>query len=753
MSLLASRLHRAATALSVALLSLTGPGLATSAHAEGINGFLEYGYSYSTSDVTDATQSPRETTGDSFRQRYFLNIERTLYPNLRFTGGGLFEQTMSTTKTDDLETDSKTTRFAPRADLTLSNIFYNAGIGYNRRTDSTKIDGNSSPDRIVETLIGRLSLKPEGLPPVNFFYTRTNNFDENRESRDTTTDSYSLSSTYRPLKDLEIGYLGQYTKQTDNLNDRESTSTLHNGRVAYSRQFLEGRASLTGTYNISMQQTENVRFISSPLPATAAFSENVSAPLIPDTTDLNFTLPAGILTNGSGIEPVSPYLIGKTPDSIQTLSTNYYHFGLDLQVAAPTNTLFVTINPSVELSAAQMMSVSSQFTWRVFSSTNNNDDWMEIPLLSAQFNTTGSFGTTDNSYELTFNDTSARYFKVVIQPKLITSPVDYSGPIDVHVTELRSSLRIAESTQSTSTESTSHLLNLGGRVRIYDPYDVNYEFFYTYNKSDTDFFSSSRYTISNALRAQHRFSPIITGSARVAREDSSDDQEDRTAYIYSASLQATPLPLLSHTLVYSGRTESADSGSSSSNSLYLNNSASPYRGIDLSLSAGYSTSTTEDGQKNDSLTMGLGTSLTPNPKLSINLNYAVSNNKYSGGSSAPPTTTSHRGDLSVSYNPVRSIYLFGSLGIFAETDRDTTRTHNFGGSWGILRDGSLQLNFSYNENFNQANNQKERTIVPSLRWNIRPGSHFDVSYFISRNTSDIQEADFTSLSALLRIGF
>jgi hypothetical protein len=327
------------------------------------------------------------------------------------------------------------------------------------------------------------------------------------------------------------------------------------------------------------------------------------------------------------------------------------------------------------------------------------------------------------------------------------------GPVEVYVTETRSFLRIAESTQSTSNETVSHLLNLGGRIRIYDPGDVNYEFFYNYSKSDTDFFSSTRYTISNALRAQHRFNRILTGSARVGREDSSEVDDTRTAYLYSASLQATPLPLLTHTLVYSGRNESADNGDSSSHSLYLNNFASPYRGVDLSLSAGYSTNSSDTGQTTDSLTLSIGTSLVPNPKLSINMNYAASNIKQSGGNAVNPDTTTHRGDLSVSYNPVRSVFLHGSVGIFAETDKDTTTTQSFGGSWGILRDGSLQLNFSYNENYNQVNNQKERTIVPSLRWNIRPGSHLDVSYLISSNSTDTEDDDFTSLSALLRIGF
>jgi hypothetical protein len=734
------------------VLACIGTIMPPEAHADGINGFMEFGYNSTKSETKDEVTGPSDSDSTTYLQRYSLSLDRTLFPQLRLNVGGLFEKITSDSTTDGIDSEASNTRFIPRGDLILFTPLYDAGISYNRREEKSKTDGVSSPTDVVETMSARLAMRPEALPTLNLFYTRTNFFDDKRESQDTTNDSYTLSSNYKPIKDLDLNYLGLYTKQTDRLNNQEITSTTHDGRVSYSRQFMEGRAAVTGTYNITQQTSENLRLIATPLPIMAAVASNPAAPLAAnDTTNPNFTVPSTALTNGSGDLPDSSgerYLIKTLPGSTQPIRSDYLHFGLDLQLAAPTNTITVTVNQDVT-------AIQGEFTWQVYYSNNNSNDWQPVPaMLSSIFRASSTeIGILPNSFELRFTNISARYFKVVVQQTRHLAPI--SPPLastEVYVTEVHSFIRIAESTRSTTSETLSHLVNLSGRVRLYDPYDVNYEFFYNYNKSETDFFTATRYTISNALRAQRRLNQTVTASARVSREDTSEPQADRVAYLYSAMLQAMPLPNLTHTLVYSGRTESTDTGNNTTNSFYLNNFASPYRGVDLSLSAGYSTTTDDTDKTTDTLSLNIGGTFTPNPKLTLNVNYAGSNVKQSGGTNTTPDKTTNRGDLTLSYNPVPAIYLHCAFGIQTETDRDTVTTQSYGGSWGILRDGSLQLNIAYSENLNPSSNQKDRSLVPSLRWNIRPGSYLDISYLISHSETDTQDSDFTTVTALLRIG-
>ncbi|WP_148212894.1 hypothetical protein [Citrifermentans bemidjiense] len=73
----------APVALALALCSVPCVAL-----ADGLSGFLEYGFGSSTNklqDVSGATTSSRST---SFLQRYNLAFDRSLYPTLFIKGGG-----------------------------------------------------------------------------------------------------------------------------------------------------------------------------------------------------------------------------------------------------------------------------------------------------------------------------------------------------------------------------------------------------------------------------------------------------------------------------------------------------------------------------------------------------------------------------------------------------------------------------------------------------------------------------------------
>ena len=62
--------------------------------------------------------------------------------------------------------------------------------------------------------------------------------------------------------------------------------------------------------------------------------------------------------------------------------------------------------------------------------------------------------------------------------------------------------------------------------------------------------------------------------------------ETRLAYIYNASLEATPLRTLTNRLTFSGRDETIGKSHTTNNSIFLYNSAQLYKGLDVNLNGG-----------------------------------------------------------------------------------------------------------------------------------------------------------------------
>src|SRR5512139_1033567 len=63
--------------------------------ADGIGGTIELTYSHGESNTSDPGGFEIRTRDDVFLQRYRLALDRTIYPNLRFSATGLFERVNS----------------------------------------------------------------------------------------------------------------------------------------------------------------------------------------------------------------------------------------------------------------------------------------------------------------------------------------------------------------------------------------------------------------------------------------------------------------------------------------------------------------------------------------------------------------------------------------------------------------------------------------------------------------------------------
>jgi hypothetical protein len=263
------------------LLVLVWPG---NALADSITGSLEGNYSFFTFRTTDEAGNTVKRDGNAYLSRFILNFEKDIYPNLKFSGGGIFEGTYSDVKTNDERTKTIFTRMSPFVDLTLNTPLYTAGVRYTRREDRIDQSGADALTGVNQEYSGILGWRPEGLPSAELRVIRTNTFDKDRSVLDLDKDFVSLLSRYR-YKGFTADYYGAFTQTQNNIIDLKTKDLLNSGRLAYADNFFKDRVSLNTTYNISHEEvrvaSEGAGFVSSQVFPFAGLS------IVSDTVALN----------------------------------------------------------------------------------------------------------------------------------------------------------------------------------------------------------------------------------------------------------------------------------------------------------------------------------------------------------------------------------------------------------------------------------------------------------------------------------
>jgi hypothetical protein len=246
----------------------------------------------------------------------------------------------------------------------------------------------------------------------------------------------------------------------------------------------------------------------------------------------------------------------------------------------------------------------------------------------------------------------------------------------------------------------------------------------------------------------------LVGSVRVGVENGEErDNRKRLAYVYNASLTTDPLRTLHHSLVLSGRTETIDDQPNDTYSAFLYNTAQLYTGIDVNLNGGVNFRKQETDEKIRDFIINLGANIVPHRAVVLVLNYSDRISKRWGVEREDGSAYTSILDISANFNPYRTLNLFASWQIIAEKGQNTDTTQNYALNWSPFPDGALQFNFAYNENLRSENNEKERIMGPSIRWNITRRSYLNVFYQITRSKSDLQEIDSKFLGTNLKIFF
>lgn len=699
--------------------------------AEGISGSVELTYSNARTRFEDSAGLSTSTETGSFLQRYNLTLDKRLYPNLSLLAGGLFDRRATTLKTGETEIDSTATRIRPFASLTLRSPLYLAEAAYSRSEDELEVSGAPSATTVRETYSSTLHWRPDGFPDLKLQFFRTNTFDRDRVVQDSTDDQYQLTSEYRPVSSLFLRYQATLRRNEDRVQDLTIDEIGHDGRIAYADWWWRRRVSVSSDYRYTRAETEiatggagEVRFALAPLTGLSAIDDTPESGAL----DPNPALIDGDLATGTGID------LGLPPPGGDPRPRN---MGLQFAVDTQVNTLLVWVDR--ELPAG----IGNAFSWTIYTSADGENWELRQTVAPADF------GPFQNRFEVRFADLVVRFIKVVVSPLSAGVPFASDFPT-IAVTELQAVLRRPAAEVAGRQARDTHLYNLGVRTRILQAPSLHYELTYSLAKAAP---APRRDTLSNGLAFSHQFTRVFSGTARVAREDGREAEGTRTAYLYNAAATAVPLPTLRHSLVFSGRRETVAGGTTDTKSVSLFNNAKLYEGVDVNLGAGKSFVSAETGEETDGTLINAGVTLVPHATLTLNLIYTDTRTERSGGERPPSTDTTRAAEANASFHPVPTIFLFGSYRIEQRTGEDRRSTVNYSATWSPFPDGTLHLNFFFNETLRSEDDARERTITPSLRWNITRRATLDVAY--QKLTSDAvsQKSDSEVVSGTFRISF
>jgi hypothetical protein len=692
-----------------ALVTVSGI-LATESRAEGLSGFLEYEYNKNHTDLTDASGQSNQTKSDSFRQLYNLRLDRRLYPNLNFLASGIFQKRDDSIDAEGLKRDTTTTNIRPFVSLNLRTPLYFAEAAYSRNEERVKTSESSPLSTVRESIISTLYWRPDRFPDLKIQFSRDHQFDKERMIVDTVTDLYRATSNYRPVDTLSLYYQGTFRNSELRLSDTRVKETDHNGRVNYSNNWWRRRITLGVDYNITKQEVET----------TTTGAAEVGLRVFPFAG-----LSASSDTPGNVVLASNPALIDGNSEAGAGVNlglplpggdARLRNMGMDFLVATEINTLYVLVDRDVT-------QVADAFSWRIYTSDDDPSDGMQSWVLR-QTVSPAIYSPTFNRFEIRFANVTARFIKVVTAPLSPTVPFASAYPT-IFVTEIQPEIRRPASEVAGKLSSTFQTGNLDFRAVILEAFNLTYEFNYLFTKRDPgDLF----YTVSNGLSFFRQFNRVFSGNGRVSFENGEDQNGNREAFIYTASVTAVPFQTLSQSIIFSGKDESIAGKRNTSISLLIYNIARLYEGIDANLSGGISFQEEDTGRKNKNTQVNAGATLMPNRKVNLTLLYNGTTTVTSGGNLIGETTTYTRaGEADLSITPVQAVSIFGSYRIEKSTEYLNRNILNYSFSWSPFRDGALQLNFNYNETI-RSDDTKERSIIPNMRLYVTPRSYLNLSY-------------------------
>jgi hypothetical protein len=707
--------------LALSVAAILAPA-AIPAGAQTASGYVELTATSNDVETEDPGGQRSEGEGGSFQQRYGLDLAWTLYPNFTVRAGGLFDRADASAEGDFGSTDATLTRIRPYLNARLRTAIFSAYLEF-FRTEQEQETGVSSTRDIQDSYRATLGWRPIDLPSLTIRLIRTEDFDENRRFRDTTTDIFDLTSKYSPVDELQLYYRGQLQEFNDNLLDNNTERTFHSGRVTYGDAWWDRRVRFDAEYDVDYRATET----------TSSGLGDIFSPLFPF---------GGLSVNSDELINVmlspNPALIDADPVVNAGIDLLYSgasgdnrlrHIGLDFGSPVTLNTLFLTVDRNLTSAIAAL------YVWDVYTS-DDNLVWVERASSSTPPPPTVTFGPILPRFEIGFADLTTRYVKVVTSP-LDTNSLGPSNIPNIFVTELGAALRTPAAEVEGRSSATSQLLSSSLRTRILESPALTHELAYSYRDPGTS--ARSTYDLSNGLSLRHAWNEVYSMTARLAHQRSQQQTGEQDGWVYTASLRANPFPTLQNTLVFSGRSLNLDGESSDSQSLFLYSNAELYEGINANLGVGASTLDRDNGESVETARLNAQMTLVPHRTVSFNLTFQNRRSKRSGGALPEERIeTRRRREVSVSYRPLNTLYFFFSYrqeGGFAGGDRFL---RSYSASWSPFPGGALQFIFGFDERYQSELDTLSRFVTPRIRWNMTNRWYWELAYQKSTFDSELQ---------------
>lgn len=729
--------RRAATA--AALLAAAVAAAPRAARAEFS---LRYFPQYLASDTRDVDAAGRVTTSEttSLDQRFLLDVNRALYPNLQLNLNGLYDWNAGTLTNNGTPGEFDQRNWNLYGVLKAGDRELNGGLQYLRSEQSASVLAGAAatlaPTRITERYgVFGVWAVPD-LPRVDALVTRTNQYDSSRLLADLTEDDAMLNALYS-LRDWDLAYRFRWSHPVDHLGGADTTTFTNIGFVGYASRFLQDRLSVAATYQLQAQS------IDTRVSSTAA-SESRPVPLVQGLSAIDFGTSAipgqirldpnpglvdGDFDAGAGLD------IGSAPAIAGDLHPR--NVGAQVQdLAARIDAVYVYVDR--QLSPA----IAAGYGWEAYRS-DDNLSWTPIAIPGPVL-----FGTFRNRFEIPVAATTgARYVKVVVRP---LNPAATTDPLYQHVlvTEIQAVQILTAAELLGRQDIVSGIATGTLRLKLLRAPNLYYEFsgFLTH----TTVRDRVTVNVTNALGLDHPLTPTVTASARAERTDSYEgaDLGRTTLSTLGASLGYRPIPTASGSVSYAGQWRGTPAGTAITHTGILFARADPYRGISLSANGAYSLGRLETGRDSRSVTGTFTAAAVPGPALTVSGDYAYSGSTESGLGMPETRATTQRveGTAIVTPFPALQATVTGAR-VLANGRWYTLGSLN--GSFSPLHGGEVVLSFAYNENLDTSAQYRLRTWGPTIRWNLRSGAFAEASY------SDVDSSDLAlrsrSHTAIVRL--
>lgn len=700
-----------------------------------INGSAEVNYNEANMSLSNPDGTNLSSHSQNISQLYRLNLQTDLAAKLHLTSGILFGRDLTQSDTDGEATGTALNRWQPQADLYFTDTLLQASVGGSRRQESRSAFG-SHFSLINEEYHAYANWRPVGLPQVSLRLHQVDNFDATRQEEDTSRRSGTLSLRYNALKNLDLRYQYAYEESDNHLLDLATQQETHSGGASYSGELAGRRIVYSAGLNFNRQSVTMVRQGSGeyvqPRPADAGLA---ALGYLPATTTLepNRQLNDNDLTTSSGID------IGAL-DANASTGSEWRNLGLDFTLPVAVNHLRVQLNREL------LEPIAAAFVWEIYSS-DDNQEWVLRQTIAA-----APFDLFEKRFDLRFLPVTSRYLKVAVRPLSPVIALQYPQEDwqSIPVMELQAFFTQPVADLARQSTSTSETGTFDLRIRLSESPALYYHSsLLAGHRSEVD---GIRYTLVNSLNLDHSWSPTLTTTASIGREESDNGTLATSAYLVSSALHYTPLPQASASLTYSGRIEPLAQGTETSHSLYFYTLTEPYKGINISFGTGINQKVAADGDKILGTTLNATTSLVPNQKFSLDFGYALSRSRQSHGEITTVSLNQH-GDAMLNLRLTPALAFFAGLAIDDENGRSPQLLRNFGSSWTPFPDGTLHFGFAWNENWRSSDNSWTRSIVPSVNWRVTPRTMLQFSAPTTTTRTDDTTMTTHAFNANLKTSF